>query len=553
MYSLTKGKNKEPHSTQLQVGLSGLSKHIVMFEPSGLRISVDEECTLLEAIRMVGLHLPSQCGGAGTCGKCALVLSPASEPTSVERKHLSSEEIRQGVRLACQQRVNSNLRVVIYSKSGETKILTEGITLASDWTPDPGFDGKYGIAIDLGTTTIVAYLLSLDTGVQLNQASTLNPQVIYGEDVISRITYAVREQNGLNDLGIKVTSEISSIINSLTDTSEIEINNISKIVIVGNTAMHHLVLGANVEKLGVAPYTPSIQDAVVTSGSKLNLIDIPDVEIFLPPNIAGFVGGDTVGFILSQRLDLSDKIVVGIDVGTNGEIVLSNRGDLSCCSAAAGPAFEGATIRYGMRGQEGAIEYVKIKDLNTLPEISVIGNVTPRGICGSAIVDCVAELRNVNILDSTGRMQTNSPLVYNDESFGRSYPLVKENTDSRRISFTQKDVRQVQLAKAAISAGVKILLQEAKIDMDDVESVMLAGAFGSYIRPDSAIRIGLLPPIKREQVIQVGNAAGEGAKALLLSSKARDVANEFVSKISYVELASHPDFQSIFLDSVSLP
>ena len=553
MYSLTKGKNKEPHSTQLQVGLSGLSKHIVMFEPSGLRISVDEECTLLEAIRMVGLHLPSQCGGAGTCGKCALVLSPASEPTSVERKHLSSEEIRQGVRLACQQRVNSNLRVVIYSKSEETKILTEGITLASDWTPDPGFDGKYGIAIDLGTTTIVAYLLSLDTGVQLNQASTLNPQVIYGEDVISRITYAVREQNGLNDLGIKVTSEISSIINSLTDTSEIEINNISKIVIVGNTAMHHLVLGANVEKLGVAPYTPSIQDAVVTSGSKLNLIDIPDVEIFLPPNIAGFVGGDTVGFILSQRLDLSDKIVVGIDVGTNGEIVLSNRGDLSCCSAAAGPAFEGATIRYGMRGQEGAIEYVKIKDLNTLPEISVIGNVTPRGICGSAIVDCVAELRNVNILDSTGRMQTNSPLVYNDESFGRSYPLVKENTDSRRISFTQKDVRQVQLAKAAISAGVKILLQEAKIDMDDVESVMLAGAFGSYIRPDSAIRIGLLPPIKREQVIQVGNAAGEGAKALLLSSKARDVANEFVSKISYVELASHPDFQSIFLDSVSLP
>ncbi|MFW9806663.1 MAG: ASKHA domain-containing protein [Candidatus Thorarchaeota archaeon] len=530
-----------------------MSKHIVMFEPSGLRISVDEECTLLEAIRMVGLHLPSQCGGAGTCGKCALVLSPAFEPTSVEREHLSSDEIVQGVRLACQHKINSNLRAVIYTKSGQAKILTEGITLASDWTPDPGFDGKYGIAIDLGTTTVVAYLLSLDTGVQLNQASTLNPQVIYGEDVISRITYAVREQNGLNELKTKVNSEISAIINSLTKASEIEISDISKMVIVGNTAMHHLVLGANVEKLGVAPYTPSIQDAVITSGSKLNLTEVPDVEIYLPPNIAGFVGGDTVGFILSQRLDLSDKIVVGIDVGTNGEIVLSNRGELSCCSAAAGPAFEGATIRYGMRGQEGAIEYVKIKELNVLPEISVIGNVTPRGICGSAIVDCVAELRNANILDSTGRMQANSPLVFEDESFGRSYPLVNENIDSRRISFTQKDVRQVQLAKAAISAGVKILLQDANIGMDEVESVMLAGAFGSYIRPESALRIGLLPPIKREQVIQVGNAAGEGAKVLLLSSKARDVAHEFVSQISYVELAAHPDFQSIFLDSVSLP
>ncbi|MFW9833180.1 MAG: ASKHA domain-containing protein [Candidatus Thorarchaeota archaeon] len=530
-----------------------MTKHTVMFEPSGLRISVNETSTFLEAIRLVGLHLPSDCGGAGTCGKCALLLNPAPSPAEGEQEKLTSKEIKMGVRLACQHKVKSDTRAVLYDKSGKIKILTEGFAYASEWTPDPGFEGKYGIAIDLGTTTIVAYLLELKSGVQLNQGAVLNPQIIYGEDVISRITYAVRTENGLVDLSTRVTSEINSMIDSLVESSGVEPENMVKTALVGNTAMHHLILGANVETLGVAPYKPSILNEVITSGSKLNLQSFPDVEVFFPPNIAGFVGGDTVGFILSQRLDLSDKIVIGIDVGTNGEIVLSNCGNLSCCSAAAGPAFEGATIRYGMRGQEGAIEYVKIENPDTLPEISVIGNVTPRGICGSAIVDCVAELRKSGILDSSGRIQENSSMVFDDVDFGRSYLLVEETKESRKISFTQKDVRQVQLAKAAISAGVKVLLEEAGITTDDVESVMLAGAFGSYIRPESALGIGLLPQIKREQIIQVGNAAGEGAKALLLSSKARDVAKEFVSKIHYVELAAHSDFQSIFLDSVPLP
>ncbi len=533
--------------------MSRLKKHVVVFEPSGLRISVDEQITFPEAVRLVGLHLPSDCGGGGTCGKCSLVLQPAPKPTLNDEKRISSDELAQGVRLACQHKVTEDTRVVLTKQRGEVQILTEGISRQEEWILDSEGKGRYGIAIDLGTTTIVAYLLALDSGVQMSQLASLNPQVAFGEDVISRITHAIRVENGQMELSKRVTTEIDSMVGSLIEGSDSDIESLTRMAIVGNTAMHHLLLRADVSTLGVTPYEPSIRDALVTSGSELGLVSTPNIEVFLPPNIAGFVGGDTVGFILSQRLDLSDQIVVGIDVGTNGEIVLSNQGDLSCCSAAAGPAFEGATIRYGMRGQEGAIEHVVIEDPEKPPKITIIGDVVPQGICGSAIVDIVAEMRRTGILNENGRMQLDSPRVYRDDDFGSSYLLVDESATSRKISFTQKDVRQVQLAKAAIHAGITILLQEAGLTAKDIDSVMLAGAFGSYIKPESALRIGLLPPIKKAQIIQVGNAAGEGAKALLLSSEARKIADDFVSKVKYIELASHNDFQPIFIESTNFP
>lgn len=530
-----------------------MKKHIVIFEPSGLRILADKQTTFLDAVRMVGLHLQSDCGGRGSCGKCEIILQPAPQPTPEDERNISLEDRLRGVRLACQHNVRRDTRAEIFKQRGEVQILASGVSRLEEWTPDSGHDGQFGIAIDLGTTTIVAYLLALASGVQISQKASLNPQAIFGEDVISRISYAVKEEAGLSELTKMVTSEIDSIVGSLVEFSGIQMDSISKMSIVGNTAMHHLLLGADVRPLGFAPYKPSIRDAVVTTGVELGIFSTQNVEVYLPPNIAGFVGGDTVGFILSQRLDLSDEVVLGIDVGTNGEIVLSNRGALSCCSAAAGPAFEGATIRYGMRGQEGAIEYVIIEDPEEPPEITVIGDKAPQGICGSAIVDIVAEMRRSGIVDNTGRIQSTSRRVYHDDEFGLSYMLVEESISSRRISFNQKDVRQVQLAKAAIKAGISILLQDAGVNVSDIDSVMLAGAFGNYIRPESALQIGLLPPVERNRIIQVGNAAGEGAKILLLSSEAREIANDFVSKIKYIELASHEDFQSIFIESTSLP
>jgi uncharacterized 2Fe-2S/4Fe-4S cluster protein (DUF4445 family) len=502
---------------------------------------------------MVGLHLQSDCGGKGSCGKCEMILQPAPEQTPEDEKNISSEDRARGVRLACQHKVRRDTRAEIVKQLGEAQILTTGVSRWEEWTPDSGHDGQFGVAIDLGTTTIVAYLLALASGVQINQIASLNPQAIFGEDVISRIAYATQEEGGLSELTKRITSEIDSVVSALVEASGIQVDSLSKMSIVGNTAMHHLLLGADVKSLGLAPYEPSIRDAVVTTGIELGLLCSKKIEVYLPPNIAGFVGGDTVGFILSQRLDLSEEVVLGIDVGTNGEIVLSNRGALSCCSAAAGPAFEGATIRYGMRGQEGAIEYVTIKDPEEPPEIAVIGDITPQGICGSAIVDTLAELNRSGIVDNTGRMQSTSRRVYPDDEFGLSYLLVEESATSRRISFNQKDIRQVQLAKAAIKAGITILLQDAGVTVNDLDSVMLAGAFGNYIRPESALQIGLLPPVDRNRIIQVGNAAGEGAKILLLSSEAREIANKFVSKTKYVELASHEDFQKIFIESTSLP
>lgn len=513
-----------------------------------------ENTTVLEAIRKTGLHVSSNCGGKGTCGKCSITVYPVPNTAPSDIEHLSSIELENGKRLACQHIVIEDMRVVLPDHQRELKILSEGKTVEKQWKLDAGVENQLGVAIDLGTTTIVAYLLDLNTGTQLGQNASLNPQVAYGEDVMSRITYALRK-GGAEELSDIVVTEISDLISQLIRTASIDSDRLSRVSLVGNTAMHHLFLKADVKPLGVAPYEPTIRDAVNTTGHSVGLLSSPKAKVYLPPNIAGFVGGDTVGFILSQRLDLTDKVILGIDVGTNGEIVLSNQGDLSCCSTAAGSAFEGATIRHGMRGESGAIEYIAIENPDDPPDMSVIGGGLPQGLCGSAIVDVTAELIHTSILDSKGRLQSISNRVSDDAEFGLSYIITtKEESGAKRdIVFTQKDVRQVQLAKGAIQSGSSILLREASLGVQDIDFVMLAGAFGSYIRPESALTIGLFPHVDVDKVIQVGNAAGEGAKTLLLSSESRKHMEVLVPNIQYLELANQDDFQSVFIESLKFP
>lgn len=533
-----------------------MKKHVIVFEPSGLRISVDEGSTILEAIRNTGLHVNSECGGTGSCGKCCVILHPLQNPGSQDSEHVSSADLELGVRLACQHTVQQDMRVVISEDSRDAKILIVGKPLKQHLNLDEGFENKLGAAIDLGTTTIVAYLLDLGSGVQLNQAATLNPQTKYGEDVISRITHAVQEKGGVDGLFDCVSREMNDLVLGLIEATGGKESDLARVTIVGNTAMHHFLLRSDVKSLGVSPYIPTIRDAINITGERIGLSSTPKAEVYFPPNIAGFVGGDTVAFILSQRLDLNDKVILGIDVGTNGEIVLSDCGKLSCCSAAAGSAFEGAAIRNGMRGESGAIEYISIDNPDLPPEISVIGNIAPHGLCGSAIVDITAEMKRFGLIDSGGRIQvTKSKRIFNDEEFGLSFLIAnKEESDAQRdIVFTQKDIRQVQLAKGAIHAGSTILLREANLGVHDIDLVMLAGAFGSYIRPESALGIGLFPQVQVNKVIQVGNAAGEGAKALLLSSEIRRLGEKIVSDIKYVELADHEKFQSVFLESLRFP
>lgn len=529
-----------------------MSNTLVIFEPSGLRVSVEHETTILEAAREVGLHVSSDCGGRGTCGKCRVIVQPAGIPSSRDLEHLSKEEIENGVRLACTFQIKEQTRVLLLRSKGQVKILTTSESKELDI--DLGQQNQYGVAIDLGTTTIVAYLLDLSTGVQFGQVESLNPQTAFGEDVISRITFASREKDGSRILQQRVITEINLQISKLVEKTRINRNQISRICIVGNTAMHHLLLAADTEPLGKAPYQPSISGPTTINSQQLGIQLRDSSEIYLPPNIAGFVGGDTVGFILSQRLDQVDDVVLGIDIGTNGEIVLSEKGKMYCCSAAAGSAFEGSTILQGMRGQSGAIEYLSINDIDDKPEISTIGGGTPLGLCGSGIVDVVAELLRTGVVNESGQMQKESKRVVDDEKHGRAYIIVKdgETPTGNRIIFTQKDVRQVQLAKAALHTGIKFLIDTVGKDVSDIDRVLLAGAFGNYIRPESAIAIGLLPKIEVSKVIPVGNAAGEGAKALLLSKKNRELVERLVTETQNIELASQERFQEVFLNSISL-
>jgi len=437
--------------------------------------------------------------------------------------------------------------------TAKTKILLEGVSKSAEWEIDEGHLEEKGIAVDLGTTTIVAYLMSLSDGVQIGQAAALNPQIVYGEDVMSRITYAIREQKGGVILRKSVLGKLDDLVRALNESASVRIDDITRISVVGNPAMHHLLLGLDVSPLGRAPYEPVIKESLETNGAVLGLDTAKDSQVYLAPNIAGFVGGDTAAFILSQRLDETDEIVLGIDIGTNGEIVLSVHGDLHCCSAAAGSAFEGATIKHGMRGQEGAIEYLKIENPAEPPDISVIGDVPPKGLCGSGIVDTVAQLRNAGLANVGGRLQERGRVEVSPEG-ERSYIVIEkgERESERRIVFTQKDVRQVQLAKGAILTGASILMESSGIKVSEVDRLLLAGAFGNYIDPASALAIGLLPPVGIDRVVPVGNAAGEGAKKMLLSSKMRSLIEQIVSDVEYLELATQESFAEVFAKSTLL-
>jgi uncharacterized 2Fe-2S/4Fe-4S cluster protein (DUF4445 family) len=529
-----------------------VSRKNVTFEPSGLKISADESTTILEAAHELGLHIPSECGGRGTCGKCLVLMEPSPELSDVDRAHISEPDLKSGVRLACQHGVQDHLHVSIGHIRGQAKILIDGIRSTARLDIDETFEGKKGIAIDLGTTTIVAYLLNLETGIQIGYAASLNPQILYGEDVMSRITYAQQEKNGHEKLRAVVVEEINKMIAELSEKALIDAEDISRITIVGNPAMHHLLLGLDTGSLGKAPYKPVVKDALNKSSIELGLQTAGNSRTYLAPNIAGFVGGDTAGFILSQRLDVVDRIVLGIDIGTNGEIVLSVKGKLSCCSAAAGSAFEGATIKHGMRGQEGAIEHLSIIDAKKAPQISVIGEIAPRGICGSGIVDTVAELRASGIIESNGKMLTSQRVM--DFGGERAYMIIKpgESNSDQLLIFTQRDVRQVQLAKGAILAGASILMETAGIDFKEVDAVLLAGAFGNYIDPENALAIGLLPPVGIDKIIPVGNAAGEGAKRMLLSMKERALIEKVVKQVKYVELATYENFAHVFAKATLL-
>lgn len=420
--------------------------------------------------------------------------------------------------------------------------------------PEDTTSTMFGMAFDIGTTTIVGYLLDLYTGKELTVVSTLNPQTSYGADVISRVTFT-NEKGGLEKLHHAVIKAINRLIGEAAEKADVNKGDIYEVSIAANTCMHHLFLGISPRHIALSPYVPAISEPVVTDPIDIN-IDINKAgKIFVLPNIAGFVGADTVAVLLATELDRSEDNKLVIDIGTNGEIALGSRDKIFACSAAAGPAFEGAEISSGMRGAVGAIDHVYYRD--TL-EFSVIGKVSPIGICGSALLDTVAGLVELGIIDKRGKFLTPDKLtnakamVFKEnliEHEGELAFLLVSETQSgngRPIMVTQHDIRELQLAKGAMAAGIWILIEACGIEMGDINEVLLAGAFGNYLNPHSACLIGLIPMELESKVKMIGNAAGTGSKLALLSSREFDRSEEIAANVKFIELGSHPKFNKIF-------
>ena len=406
-----------------------------------------------------------------------------------------------------------------------------------------------GLAVDIGTTKIAGYLLDMENGKTLAARGLMNPQISYGEDVIARIAAASKSEESAIKLQALLAEALSQLAADLCAEIESHPTQILEAVVVGNTAIHHLFLRLPVKQLGLAPYVPAVHSPVNIKSREIGLKLAPGAYVHLLPNIAGYVGADHVAMLLATRIVEVDRTTLAIDIGTNTEICLNHQGRITSVSCASGPAFEGAHIKFGMRAGPGAIEHVRLS--NDRLEIQTIGGESPVGVCGSGLLDVVAQLRLNNVLDRNGRMGTDAHPLVRDHNGMVEFVLV-EREGQQPITISQKDVRELQLAKAAIRLGIQALVMDAGITESDIEQVIIAGAFGTYINVESAITIGMLPSLPLERFKQVGNAAGTGARLALISQRQRTLAQQIAQQDGYIELAAVPNFNRKFAEATYL-
>jgi uncharacterized 2Fe-2S/4Fe-4S cluster protein (DUF4445 family) len=598
----------------------------VKFSPIGKRVMESRPRLLLDIAREAGVGLKSLCGGKGKCGKCKVMVNPANEPTAVEKKFLTQDEIGEGYRLACcttiredtqvyvpPSSITEEQRLQIWGKeikvkpsppvrkfflqlpkatlsdtrsdfqrikeelkrkynvkieSADFKVLNIiGPTLRdSDWSitaivrgneiigVEPGNRTKesFGIAIDLGTTKIAFYLVDLLTGESINIYGIMNPQIAYGEDILSRIHYGGNNKTNLEKLKSEVLKAINLAIKKVCKESKVRSRDILEATLVGNTAMHHLFLGFPVKQLGLAPFVMATNEALEIKAREVGLEICEGGYLCLPPPIAGFVGSDHLAMLIASEVEKKEGNLIAIDIGTNTEVALKTRGRIISCSCASGPAFEGAHIRHGMRAGPGAIERVNINLKSLTVKVSTIEDKSPLGICGSGILDAISEMLRVGILDSSGKMNSGYKGVRRIKR-GKSFEFLLAKEGRREITITQQDVSEIQLAKGAIRTGIEILLEETGLKAQDIDGVIVAGAFGTYIDPLKTVRIGMFPEIDIGKFTQVGNAAGIGAKAILVSQKLRERANQLAKRVEYLELATHSNFFEHFTRAIRFP
>jgi uncharacterized 2Fe-2S/4Fe-4S cluster protein (DUF4445 family) len=499
-------------------------------------------------------------------------------PDQSEKDALSPEELKDGLRLACQIMLKHDCTVEVpkESKTYKHMILMAGLESATVPVPNVNVstvetkDGTetwvhlgervieqkpgehldvYGVAVDLGTTTVVCHLVDLRSGATLASTVALNPQVSRGDDVISRIKFA-HDPEGARWLTAKAREVVNSLIAEACEEAGVGHNDIYEMVFAGNTCMHHLFFDIPVDTLGEAPYIPGHMGSLIVNAKELGIRINPVGQVYSLPVLAGFLGADASAVAMTAALDCHEGARLAMDIGTNGEILLCTKGKIFGCSSPAGPAFEGAQIKCGMRASTGAITYLKIEDGKV--RTSVVGGGKPRGIAGSGLVEAVAELLGTGHLDPSGRFLKKKDKLLRKGDDGLEFIVAKkkETAHGKDIVITQKDVRQLQLAKAALASGVAMLLHEAELSVEDIDDIYIAGAFGNYIDRRSAMAIGLIPEIDPKRVVSIGNGAAIGAKRALVSIRERSRAEAIQKKLNYVELAGRKDFQDFYMSHI---
>ena len=467
--------------------------------------------------------------------------------------------------LACDLAVLRELQPALRRGQWKVTVAVHGGTqIIAVW---PGFHDKaFGMAVDVGSTTVAAHLCNLESGELVAAAGVMNPQIRFGEDLMSRVSYAMMNPGGAQQMTDAIRDALSALAGELAHAARIEPQDILELSLVGNPIMHHLVLGIDPTELGGAPFALAIDHSLTLRAASLGLAVHPDARIYILPCIAGHVGADAAGMILAERPDRGAEITLLVDVGTNAEIVLGNRDRLLACSSPTGPAFEGAQISCGQRAAPGAIERVRIDPVTLEPRYKVIGNdlwsddvafaaatagTGVTGVCGSGIIEVIAEMYLAGIINQDGvidgRLADRSDrITANDRTF--SYVLHRGDVP---MQITQNDVRAIQLAKAALHAGIRLLMDH--LGVERVDRIGLAGAFGSHIDAKYAMVLGMIPDCELGNVASVGNAAGAGARIALLDSTARTTIEDLVRRVEKIETAIEPKFQAHFIDAMAIP
>ena len=556
----------------------------VVFQPDGRRGKFHQRTTVLQAARELGVDINAVCGGAGSCGKCIVKIVQGVEnlgdPTTDEVDLLGCESLGEGFRLACRSEVEGDAVVLVprESRTGTQRLQTEGLdtpvrleplvkkrtvgdavqvlygdevleTFPSDEIP------IYGFAVDVGSTKLAGYLMDLSTSGVLSVGTAMNPQISFGEDIISRLTYAMKGPDSREILHVSLVEGIRQLLADACRKADADPEDVYDLVFVGNTAMQHFLLGLDPTPLTHSPFAPARLEHRDIESASLGLGN-PRGRMHFLPLIAGFVGADCVADILATGIHRSDGLCFLIDIGTNTEIVVGNRDRMVACSCASGPAFEGAHVRHGMRAASGAIEGVWIDQESLEPAIKTIDDAEARGICGSGLIDALSEMLKAGVIDTSGRIRIEIEHPRIRRRGGISEYVIAWGEEiglEEDIVVSQLDVRELQKGKAAMFSGARIAMDRLGLTPSDIANVYMAGAFGTYINRESAVNVGMIPEFSLTDIEQVGNAAGTGARMALLSASAREEAKKIRGKVDYIELAARPDYGQAYTDALMFP